>query len=850
MSSFARAFLIIFSSMCFMAGSLLYAQLSAGTIVGAIHGLATDDVGMIRVRLEEASTSTTVAEAAPDQSGTFTFRNVPFAAYDVSIVQNNLKSMQQRVIVRSAVPVVVTFDSMREYKLEEITVEALPQGISPMNTSMTAHSFYTATSIAQLPTATGNKAIESILLNTPGVVPDEDGRLHVRGEDAQLQYVVDGIPITGNLTRVYSSLFNAELIKSVDIQTGGLNAEYGVATSGVLAITTKSGFDAPLFSRISGSFGSFNNREGLAEVGGNMNGKTALYVAASKTASDRYLDPITKGDPNHDDSDAESFFGKLNTIFTDKIDLSILGMYDKTEYSIPNQFVRPLPQDQRQVLDDYMIGARLNAQVNESSVLSALVYNRQSRATITSGGLMQLSNPADVQKAMAENEKLFIGGKRKYTTTGGQIEFSSRTDWFSLPNNFKIGIGGEVTPTSEFFTFGVTDSTLSGEDSLGQGGDARYEPYDLTKGGTPFLANKYKKGNRFSGYVQDEIQSGRWTFNLGVRFDAFKLIESESAVSPRVAAAYALNENLVLRASYNRIVMQAPIENYLVSSSAEAGALVEVGGPEQGNVPINVRSEKAHVLEIGGAYRLNRFFDFDLSGYGKFIDDFIVKVELGNSGVIFPVNLKQGMVAGGELRARLHDWNGLSGFLSFSTCVSRGLVPDDGSTPFGAGLVLGEEGESYSNPFKGEDSFPTEHNQLLTAAFGITYQHPTGPFATIGGRFDSGLPFDLEGPNGQALDAEQSRAELKRRGYSDDVIDLLELEPETAGSPDRSVAPHAIFDVAVGYDVARVSKLPLKLTVTMLNVFDTAYLYKFESTFGGTHFGQPRIVAVRLDLKY
>ena len=177
-------------------------------------------------------------------------------------------------------------------------------------------------------------------------------------------------------------------------------------------------------------------------------------------------------------------------------------------------------------------------------------------------------------------------------------------------------------------------------------------------------------------------------------------------------------------------------------------------------------------------------------------------------------------------------------------------MPDDGSTPFAAGLVLGEEGESYSNPFKGEDSFPTEHNQLLTAAFGITYQHPVGLFATIGGRFDSGLPFDLTGPQGQALDEVQSRQELLRRGYTNEVINLLELAPETGGSPDRSVAPHATFDATVGYDLAQISKLPLKFSVTVLNVFDTLYLYKFESTFGGTHFGIPRTVVGKLELIY
>ncbi len=835
---------------CALAGMILLvsspspAQLSTGTMYGSIRPWRSDSGITIRVTLQEVTTGTTMQELTPGDSGTFAFRNVPFAAYSVNILGHDAVLVSQRVILRSAVPVEVTFDTVREYTMGEITVEGGPRGVSSAS-PVTTHSLYTAETINQLPAATGNKAMESILLNTPGVVPDEDGRLHVRGEDAQLQYVVDGIPVTGNLTRVYASLFNAALIKSADIQTGGLNAEYGVATSGVLAVTTKSGFDRPFIAHASGLFGSFDNREGVLEFGGNLHGNSALYVAASATSSDRYLDPVTAGGPNHDDGTAHSFFGKFNSLLSEKVELGILAMVDQTKFAIPNQQIRTPAQDQRQTLDDYLIGGRLNAIIGASSILSAVGYTRRSEATVTSGGLMQIASRADSLKAVSENERFFVGGKRKYTTTGGQLEFSSRADWFSLANEFKAGIGGETFPVSEFFTFAITNPAISNPDTVG--GDDRYLPYDLTQGGKPFQVDQSKTGNRFSGFIQDELRWGAWTFSAGIRFDSFKLIETESAVSPRVGASYALTDDLVLRASYNRIVMQAPLENYLVSSSAEARTLV---GPEQGTVPTNVRSEKAHVFELGAAYQCNPSLDFDLSGYTKFIDDFIVKVELGNTGVIFPVNLKQGIVAGAELRVRLRAWKGFSGFLSFSTSVSRGLVPDDGSTPFAAGLVLGEEGEAYSDPFKGEDSFPTEHNQLFTASFGLTYQFPAGIFATAGGRFDSGFPFDLTGPQGQALDESQSRAELRRRGYTDQVIGLLELAPETAGSPDRSVAPHAVFDATAGCDFSQAMHVPLQLSVTVLNIFDTLYLYKFESTFGGTHFGLPRTFAARLQFTY
>jgi hypothetical protein len=837
--------LLLLHCLVILAASPAPAQLSTGTIGGSVGGWKSADDSGFSVRLTEVTTSTGLRETVPDDSGAFVFRDVPFASYDVEVVENGTALVSQRVDLRSAVPVAVRFDTLPEYTMGGVTVEGSPMTPGAGSGRTVTGSLYTASTIRDIPSPTPGRAIESVLLATPGVVPDEDGRLHVRGEDAQLQYVVDGIPITGNMTRVYSSLFNAGLISSMDVQTGGLNAEYGVATSAVNAITTKSGFDRPFFAGAHALAGTFDTREGSLELGGNVGGRSAYYLAGNASSTDRYLDPITGGDPNHDAGTTGGVFGKFNTLIGAGADLEILGMADRTKFEVPDQFVRTPAQDQRQDLDGYMAAGRITSTLNGSSALSGVLYTRRSRAEITSGGLMRISSAADSAKAVAENERFFIGGKRSYTTTGGQVEYSSQPGWFGRPNDFRAGLGGEVFPVSEFLTFAVTNPALSDPDTVG--GDDRFLPYDITQGGAPFLVDRSATGKRFSGFIQDQLRTGRWTIGAGVRFDLFKLVETESALSPRLAASYVLSDDLVLRGSYNRIVMQAPVENYLVSSSEEARALA---GPEQGAVPTSVRSEKSHVVEIGGTYRPGRLVDIDLSAYGKLIDDFIVKVELGNSGVIFPVNLKNGFVAGGELRTRLREWNGVSGYLSLGVCVSRGLVPGDGSTPFAAGLVIGEEGEAYSNPFRGEDSFPTEHNQLLTASFGLTVRPAAGLAVTLGGRFDSGLPFDLTGPGGEPLDEAGSRAELVRRGYTADIIDLLELAPESAGSPDRTVAPHAVFDLTLGYDLSGISGLPLSLGVGVLNVFDTPYLYKFESTFGGTHFGLPRMVTGKMEVRY
>ncbi|MCX6148371.1 MAG: TonB-dependent receptor [Candidatus Kapabacteria bacterium] len=826
-----KLFIIMFLFSTF--SSLVFAQ-PTSSIKGEIKYPEWKFSSNSKIVLKNVQNNCIIQENKVNENGTFTFRDVPFSNYLVEYYESDLLTSSKKVSLNSSLTQKIILN-IKQQKTSEIVVLA---DISDKG-NVGGKTTYTQKDIEEMPVFSNSKLIETVILNSAGTVPDEDGRMHIRGEDAQLQYVIDGIPVYGNQTRIYSSLFNASNIKSMDFIRGGANAEYGVATAGILNINTKSGFDRPIFAHAFGQSGSFASNDAGVEIGGNLDQKIALFVGASSSKTDRYLDPISLGDPIHNAGKSNNIFVKADALLSDKIDLVILGAYSTSNLDIPNSTISS-KQDQKQAMTNSMIGLRLNAELGEKSVMSLVGYTRNDIAEISSNGINRIANSADSIKAL-QNEKYFMGGKRDNKVIGGMLEFTTKI----LENdNFKAGIGGEVYPLKEYLSFAVTNRSLSTADS--SGGDERFVPYDITRSGSkPFLVDQSKDGNRLFAYVQDVIPFEKWNLSVGLRYDYFNLFKAENNLSLRLGANYLVNEDLILRASYNRIAMQSPLENILVSSSIEAATLT---GKDQMGIDNKVKSEKSHILEIGGLYKLNDYVTIDLAGYGKLIEDFIVKVELGNSGVIFPVNLKNGLVAGGELQVKLNNWNNFSGFLSFSTCFSVGLKPDDGSSPISSGLILGEEGHNYSHPFAGEDFFPTEHNQLLTAAFNINYNFGSGIFATLGGRFDSGLPFDLVDSLGKGLDAAQSRLELKRRGYSDKVIDMLSLDSEMEGSPDKSVAPHAIFDLSAGVDFRKLANLPFKLTLSVLNIFDTAYLYKFESSFGGSHFGTPRMINLRADV--
>ena len=57
-------------------------------------------------------------------------------------------------------------------------------------------------------------------------------------------------------------------------------------------------------------------------------------------------------------------------------------------------------------------------------------------------------------------------------------------------------------------------------------------------------------------------------------------------------------------------------------------------------------------------------------------------------------------------------------------------------------------------------------------------------------------------------------------------------------------------DVAVGLDKLTVGRVPFRVRLTVINLFDTVALYNFLSTFSGTHFVTPRAVQVQVSVPF
>jgi len=99
--------------------------------------------------------------------------------------------------------------------------------------------------IKSLPAIGGEADILQYLQLIPGIVAtgDQGGQLYIRGgSPIQNKIMLDGLTIINPFHSIGSfSVFETEIIKNVDVLTGGFNAEHGGRISAVVDISTRSG---------------------------------------------------------------------------------------------------------------------------------------------------------------------------------------------------------------------------------------------------------------------------------------------------------------------------------------------------------------------------------------------------------------------------------------------------------------------------------------------------------------------------------------------------------------------------------------------------------------------------------
>ncbi|MEM1324361.1 MAG: TonB-dependent receptor [Bacteroidota bacterium] len=229
---------LLFTLVTFLVGTTLLAQ--TGTIRGNLYDQESGDP-IIYANLLLSGTD---LGTNTDLDGFFTFSNVPVGTYQLVASYVGYDSTVVEVLVRENK---ITY---RQLYLNESTVELETVNISARREQarsdvQVSKLTVTAEQVRSLPSIGGVADIAQYLPVLPGIVStgDQGGQLYIRGgSPIQNKILLDGMTIYNPFHSLgFFSVFETETIKSVDVLTGGFNAEYGGRISAIVDIKTREG---------------------------------------------------------------------------------------------------------------------------------------------------------------------------------------------------------------------------------------------------------------------------------------------------------------------------------------------------------------------------------------------------------------------------------------------------------------------------------------------------------------------------------------------------------------------------------------------------------------------------------
>ncbi len=830
-------------------------SINSGTITGTVTDASGGVVGGAKVEISNAITGYQQTTAT-DTNGLYRFNNIPFNGYRLTATHAGFNSAVQNTEVRSTVPVTVNLALVVAGVATQVIVE---ENASVIETEPSAHSDVDMSTLQRLPiTMAGSGLSEAVTMMAPGVVNDSNGFFHPIGDHASYSMQLDGQPINDQFSKNFSTQIPLDALQSVELTTGSPGAEYGEKTSLVLNTTTRSGLGLtkPTGS-LNASYGSFGTTEESVRFGFGSE-KFGNFLAASGSRSGRFLD-TPEFVPLHAIGNNGSFFDRIDyqPHVKDVFHLNLFAA--RNWFQIPNQYDQQAAgQDQRQRVVSYNIAPGYQHTFSPSTLLTVNGWVRQDQvhyypsADVFSDSPATLSQQRRLMSLGAKGDLAYIRGKHNMRF-GAQFLQTRLKEAFQLgvtdPTFNAICLDGSGNPDPNPTP---TDPSQCG--SAGTGFTANPNllpgliPFDLTRGGSLFRFNDKGNINEYAFYATDTITWERLTLTPGLRITYYNGLSDATGVQPRIGAAYLIKRTgTVLRASYARTLETPANENLLLSSATGVGGITNVFGAfGQRPIPASRRNQ----FNVGFQQTIGRWLQVDADYYWKFAKPAFEFDVILTTPITFPIAWKQDKLDGFGIRVSTLD---LKGF-KLNTTMGYGRLRYFG--PEVGGLI-------FNSPLP--SVFRTDSDDPFYQTTVARYQlRKYGPWFAFTWRYDfgevaGGSTGDLQGILGLTADQQHQMGFFCGSNVATPTnqISVCNLPfgqygatrvqipfPGTANddhNPPR-VATRNVFDFGVGTDnlLRSADSKRVTLQFTVVNVSNVVALYNILSTFGGTHFVQPR----------
>jgi outer membrane receptor protein involved in Fe transport len=217
---------------------LLLAAPAFAQTTGRIEGRVVDNSGAAIPGVTVTATSPKLQGERSDVTaadGTFRLPSLPPGDYAVKAALEGMSTLEQTVNVGLSRSVSL------EFKMSPAVSESIV--VSEKGPVVDVRSSGSGVSVGsdvfqQIPVARDFYAVAQV---APGVGTDAVGTSIAGGTGAENQYIIEGLNTTGVELGDQGKTLNFEFIDEVEVKTGGLPAEYGRMTGGIINAITKSG---------------------------------------------------------------------------------------------------------------------------------------------------------------------------------------------------------------------------------------------------------------------------------------------------------------------------------------------------------------------------------------------------------------------------------------------------------------------------------------------------------------------------------------------------------------------------------------------------------------------------------
>ena len=320
---------------CFFATlAVSFAQTSEGEVRFSVRD-ATGNALAASIDLNSESNSTHKIVQA-NEDGEAVVRHLPYGFYHYMVSLDRFQPTSGLIEIRSGIPVKLSITLIVGPVQTVVDVEDHLTLLDPhqIGSAVTLGS----RRIAEQDRGTPGRALPNLLAMQPGWLLEANGVLHPRGSEYQVQYIVDGLPLTDNRSPSFAPPFDIDNIQSLHVLTGSYPAEFGRKLGGVIEVTTTPDTVNGLHGRAVLGGGSFNTEHGYfgAQYGW---GRNFAGISAEGAHTDRYLDPPVLNNYTNS-ATTTSFSGQFERDLTEGQRLGFTYSHSDARFLVPNELLQ------------------------------------------------------------------------------------------------------------------------------------------------------------------------------------------------------------------------------------------------------------------------------------------------------------------------------------------------------------------------------------------------------------------------------------------------------------------------------------------------------------------------------